>query len=115
VRRYQLKSVRDQISFVLQDTSLSCLYLGNIATAARRLAESDQARRELANATEFIDGCRTATTPWWASAASRCPASTPAHRHCPRDRSGYACSDSRRADGLPDAASERLVIGALIP
>jgi ATP-binding cassette subfamily B protein len=58
VRRFQLKSVRDQISFVLQDTLLFRATIWENIAYGRPDASPKAIRRaaELANATEFIEG-----------------------------------------------------------
>jgi subfamily B ATP-binding cassette protein MsbA len=58
VRRYQLKSVRDQIGFVLQDTLLFRASIWENIAYGKPDASPKAIRRaaELANATEFIDG-----------------------------------------------------------
>jgi subfamily B ATP-binding cassette protein MsbA len=57
VRRYQLKSVRDQISFVLQDTLLFRASIWENIAYGKPDASPKAIRRaaKLANATEFID------------------------------------------------------------
>jgi hypothetical protein len=65
IRRYQLKSLRDQMSFVLQDTLLFRTTIWENIAYGKPGASLKQIRRaaELANAHEFIDampdGCDT--------------------------------------------------------
>ena len=78
IREFTLKSLRDQISFVLQD---SLLFRGTIwenICYGRPDAEPEDTIRaaQLANAHDFIMACRTATARWSASAARRCPAAS---------------------------------------
>jgi len=57
IRRYRLKSVRDQISFVLQDTLLFCATIWENIAYGKPDAPSREIMRaaELANAREFIE------------------------------------------------------------
>ena len=101
VRRYRLKSLRDQISFVLQDTLLfRATIWENIAygkpdaspggdQARRRAGQRERVHRGDARRLRH-DGRRARRH------ALRRPA--PAHRHRPRDHSRHADPDSRRAD-----------------
>jgi len=57
IRKYQLRSLRDQISFVLQDTLLFNTTIWQNIAYGKPGASSDEIKRaaELANASEFID------------------------------------------------------------
>ena len=79
IRSFTMKSLRDQISFVLQDTLLfRAPAWQNVAYGRPEARRADIVRAaKLANADEFIkDTHRTGTTRWSASVASRCPAAS---------------------------------------
>jgi subfamily B ATP-binding cassette protein MsbA len=78
IREYRLKSLRDQMSFVLQDTILFRTTIWENIAYGRPGAPAAEIKRaaELANAAEFIEAMPTATTRWSATAASRFPAAS---------------------------------------
>ena len=76
VRKYRLKSLREQISFVLQDTLLSAPGSGKhcLRQAQRHTARKSGARPNWPMRMNSSRNCPMATTRWSASAASPCPA-----------------------------------------
>ncbi len=104
IRRYQLKSLRDQMSFVLQDTLLFRATIWENIAYGKPGASSREIRRaaELANAREFIeempDGYDTMVGERGVVALGR-PA--PAHRDRPGRHPRHADPDPRRAHGRP--------------
>jgi ABC-type branched-subunit amino acid transport system ATPase component len=89
IREFTLKSLRDQVSFVLQDT---LLFRGtvweNIAYGKpdAEIEDTVHAPPSWPTRTSSSSRCRSATRPWSASVASRSRRPAPANRHRAGDR-----------------------------
>ena len=110
VRQYTLESLREQVSFVLQEPVLFRATIAqNIAYGRPGAAFEDIVRAaRLANADEFIADCRNGTTRSSASAAIPCPAASASASRSPARSSAtprFSCSTSRRRPSTPNRRS----------